>query len=129
MRATLIKTDGPWLEATVDTEFGTFFAMDCITCDEHAVPAPNKEFEAELTATILSEPAWDEIFNSNPEKLIGLVQRTGWQYFGYGRIDSIRPTVTDCGILKVEGAISTNDERVIGSHVRVPIDRLELNKI
>lgn len=129
MRAKLIKTDGPWLEATVETEHGSFVAMDCISCDENAVPAPGEEFEAEVTATILSEPTWDEVFIGNPEKVVGLVRQAGWQYIGYGRIESIRPTLIDCGILKIRGAIRTNDDRVIGLFVRVPIDRLELNRI
>jgi hypothetical protein len=129
MHAKLVKTDGPWLEATVDTEHGTFIAMDCISCDERAVPAPGEEFEAELDATILSEPTWDEVFGGNPEKAVGLVREAGWRYIGYGRVESIRPTLIDCSILKIRGAIPTNDDRVIGLYVRVPIDRLELYRI
>jgi hypothetical protein len=126
MRAKLIRTEGPWLEANIQTEFGVFTVMDCISCDEQAVPSSSEEFEAELAATVLAEQDWDTIFNGNPDRQKRLQQLSGWRYLGYGIVESVRPTVIDCGALKLDGPIQTNDDRVIGSYVCVIIDRLEL---
>lgn len=124
-RATLLKTQGPWLEAEIRLEGEVLTVMDDFSADEANAPAPGQEFEIELSALVDEGITWKSILAGNPEKLRKLEPLGGWSYRAYGEVISINPVVVDCGLLQVPAVFETKDPRVIGEYVAFPISRLD----
>ncbi|HEY3301401.1 MAG TPA: hypothetical protein VGJ90_11560 [Methylophilaceae bacterium] len=122
--ARFLSTDGPYLEAKIEVGGTTLCIMDEFSDDKRNIPKVGAEFEFEFSAYIDEGETWEFIFSGNPDKKIGIEQLIGWKYRAYGKIVSINPVVVDCGLLKVEGVIHTNDPRVIGEFVAFTISRL-----
>ena len=69
---------------------------------------------------------WDRATGENRARKRRLEPLDGWSYAGYGQIVSVAPVVIDFGLLQMEDANWTTDEGLVGSYVRIPIDRLEI---
>ena len=65
----------------------------------------------------------------NPKQEKGLTPIRSWAYTGYGQIVSLMPTVIDFGLLRMEDPNWLTDPELIGKHVSVPIDRLEVEVV
>ena len=125
MRVKLIKTEGPWLAATVQYGERQLCVMDEFTVDERFAPKPEEAFDVELSALIDEQPTWEEMFAGNPNKTKGIEHLSGWSYRAFGRIVSIHPVIVDCGILSVPDVLHTNDSRVVGEFIAFTISRLD----
>ncbi|QIF01783.1 hypothetical protein [Roseimicrobium sp. ORNL1] len=126
MKATLIKTDGPWLEAEIAIGTERFIVMDVFSPDDRPARPAGSEFYIELSVGMLNEEeSWEFFFASNPEQKKCLEHLDGWRYRAYGEILSINPAVVDCGLLQVEDVFDFRDSRVIGEFVSFTIDRLD----
>lgn len=124
MRARFISTEGPYLEAHIEVDGVRLCVMDEFSISEKNIFTPGTEFGFEFTFLLDDEESWESIFSSNLDSTIGLRQISGWKYRAYGKIISINPVVIDCGLLKVEDVINTNDPKVIGELVAFTISRL-----
>ena len=118
-RAQLISTEGEYLEACIEIEGIRLQVMDAFSpCDE------NSEINLEFDAMLSEDESWEDIFAGNTEGRIGLEHISGWRYRAFGRIVSIHPVITDCGLLDIQNVIDTNDPRVVGEHIGFTISRL-----
>lgn len=70
---------------------------------------------------------WEDACLGNPGRKKSLAPVREWSYIGYGQVVSIMPVVIDFGVLKMEDANWTNDNRLVGRFVQVKIDRLEIS--
>jgi len=70
---------------------------------------------------------WDVACTGNASRKKLLAPINDWSYVGYGQVVSIMPVVIDFGLLKMEDANWTNDNRLVGRFVQVKIDRLEIS--
>jgi hypothetical protein len=84
----------------------------------------------DATFTYLTDEGftWSAAAAGNKAKRLILDPVKGWRYVGYGRVVQIMPVVIDFGLLAMEDANWTNDEKLIGRFVRVSIDRLTLTR-
>jgi len=71
---------------------------------------------------------WEEAIRGNPSRRRGLEPLRGWAYAGFGQIVQVMPVVIDFGLMRMEDANWSSDERLVGRYVRVPIDRLEISR-
>jgi hypothetical protein len=71
-------------------------------------------------------PNWSDAIRANRSKRRRLERVGGWSYTGYGQIISVMPVVIDFGLLCMEDPHWTTDEELVGSYVKVAIDRLEI---
>lgn len=69
---------------------------------------------------------WPQAVRGNPSRRRQLEHVRGWSYVGFGRVLSVMPVVIDYGLVTMEDPNWTTDETLVGSFVRVQIDRLEL---
>ena len=125
MRVKLIKTEGPWLAATVQHGERQLCVMDEFTIDARFAPKPNEDFEVELSALTDERTSWEAMFAGNPNNTKDIEPVSGWSYRAFGQIVSIHPVVVDCGILSVPDVLHTNDSRVVGEYVAFTISRLD----
>jgi len=100
----------------------------CDAVSSAARPCPPGVLE-DVRFTYISEEGftWEAAIGGNPSRHVRLEPVRGWAYVGYGKIVSIMPVVIDFGLLRMEDATWSTDERLVGRHVRIPIDRLELH--
>lgn len=125
MRVKLIKTDGPWLMATIQHGERQLCVMDEFSFSDISAPNPGEEFDVELSANPDEDESWEELFRGNPEKRKDLDAIEGWSYRAFGEIVSIHPVVVDCGIIAIDNVIDTNDPRVIGEYIAFMVTRLD----
>jgi hypothetical protein len=127
MIAEFIKSSGPYLEATIKVGDKYLVVMDEFS---ESVRVNGCKFNVEIYPGLVDERmSWDAIFNSNPNKIKELQLIQGWEYQAFGQICSIKPTIVDCGLLKLEAPICTNDTRVIGEWISFIITRLDASEI
>ena len=124
VRAKLISTEGPYLEAVIEVEGRRFCVMDEFSVAASA-PKPGQEFELEFGQCLDDEEEWETIFSGNPEGHIKLEQIQGWRYRAFGKIIGVDPVVVDCGIFRVEDVVYSSDPRLIGEPVAFVISRLD----
>mgnify|MGYP001378586007 CR=1 FL=1 len=72
--------------------------------------------------------SWDQAARGNPAGRKRLDPGRGWAYTGYGQVVSVMPVTIDFGLLVMEDANWSTDERLVGRFVRVAIDRLEIRR-
>ena len=72
--------------------------------------------------------SWDAAAGGNRARRRLIEPVRDWRYVGYGRVVQIMPVVVDFGLLTMEDANWTNDERLVGRFVRIPIDRLSITR-
>lgn len=69
---------------------------------------------------------WDTIFSKNQDKELKLIQKSDWEYEGYGKILDINPIVIDFGEFELNTGNWTNDQKIIGEFVYWEIERLDI---
>ncbi|MCG7564617.1 hypothetical protein [Pseudoalteromonas sp. McH1-42] len=124
MEAIFISTNGTYLEATLEIEGKQYCVMDELTLDIENLPKIGESFAFEFSNSLDEDESWESIFQSNPEKKKCIEQVSGWRYRAFGQIISINPVIVDCGILKEEDIIHTNDPSVVGEFISFTISRL-----
>ena len=72
--------------------------------------------------------SWAEAVRGNPAKKRTLEPLGRWSYVGYGQVMSIMPVVIDFGLVVMEDANWTTDEKLVAKFVRIAIDRLEITR-
>ena len=92
-------------------------------------PCPPGTLE-DVRFTYVSEEGftWETAIRRNPSRRVLLEPVRQWAYVGYGKILSVMPVMIDFGLLRMEDATWATDEHLVGRHVRIPIDRLELHR-
>ena len=120
--ATFIATDGDYLEAVIEVGGQRLHVMDEFGGAEMAA---GTQFQAELWPVASESDDWDAIFRANPGREKRLLRLDGWRYLALGQVISVDPVVCDCGLLQVEDAFHTRDERCVGAHVGVTLARLD----
>jgi hypothetical protein len=113
------------LQATIEIEGKQFIAMDCFGYTCRVKEGEILDVELEIGLDDRSE-TWEDIFNGNPAKERKLVQVKDWSYKAYGKIIDLNPVVVDCGVVKFEDVIQTNDRRCVGEYISFSIDRLDI---
>ena len=124
MKAKLISTEGPYLEAVLEIEGTKIHVMDEFSLDIESSPKIGDEFDFEFSNMADEDESWESIFSGNPERKIGVEQISGWKYRCFGKIISVDPVVVDCGLFKEEEVVSTHDEKVVGEYIAFTISRL-----
>ncbi|MEG2034009.1 MAG: hypothetical protein RR376_25435 [Janthinobacterium sp.] len=120
--ATFIASDGAYLEAVIEVDGQRLHVMDEFG---GAQMAAGTRFQAELWPVASESDDWDAIFRANPGREKRLLRLDGWRYLALGQVISVDPVVCDCGLLQVEDAFHTRDERCVGAHVGVTLARLD----
>ena len=120
--ATFIATDGEYLEAVIEVDGQRLHVMD-----EFGGPqmAAGTQFQAGLRPMPGEADDCDAIFGANPGREKRLQRLDGWRYLALGVVVSVDPVVCDCGLLRVEDAFRTRDERCVGAYVGVTLARLD----
>ncbi len=124
VRAKLISTEGPYLEARIEVDGVVFTVMDEFSVSAQTTPKPGEAFDYEFSAELLDDEEWVQIFSGNPEGKVGLVPLGGWRYRAYGKVISVNPVIVDCDLLEVEGVVSSHDPALVGENVAFTISRL-----
>jgi hypothetical protein len=70
--------------------------------------------------------AWSDAILGNPGRRTDLCPVRGWGYVGYGQIMQVMPVVVNFGLLTMEDANWSTDEKLVGRYVKVSIDRLDI---
>lgn len=120
--AIFIASDGAYLEAVIEVDGQRLHVMDEFG---GAQMAAGTRFQAELWPVASESDDWDAIFRANPGREKRLLRLDGWRYLALGQVISVDPVVCDCGLLQVEDAFHTRDERCVGAHVGVTLARLD----
>lgn len=124
VRAKLISSDGPYLQARIEVDGVVFTVMDEFGVCAKTVPEVGEEFDYEFSAELLEDEEWERIFSGNPDGKVGLEPLGGWRYKAYGKVVGINPVVVDCGLLQIEDVVSSHDPALIGEKVAFTISRL-----
>lgn len=99
-------------------------------CDALSEPAercePGMLENVEFSYMAAEGFAWDQAARGNPSRKMALEHVRRWSYVGYGQVVQVMPVVVDFGALKMTDANWSTDEGLVGTFVRVPIDRLEI---
>ena len=120
--ATFLASDGDYLEAVIEVDGQRLHVMDEFGGGQLAT---GTQVRLELSAMPSEMDDWDAIFRANPGREQGLLRLDGWRYLALGQVISVDPVVCDCGLLQVEDAFHTRDERCVGAHVGVTLARLD----
>jgi hypothetical protein len=124
IRAKLLSTAGPYLEAKIEVNGQTLVVMDEFSVDADESPKIGSYVDLDFTFEIDHQESWESIFSGNSDQKVGVDPIEGWSYRAFGQVLSISPVVVDCGLFKVEGIVATHDMRVVGSFVAFTILRL-----
>lgn len=124
IRAKLISTEGPYLEAIIEVQGQLLCVMDEFSVSAATSPKFGEEIEFEFSPLLDENEEWDAIFCGNPNNRMGLEQLSGWRYLAFGKIVSVNPVVVDCGLFQVEGIVSSSDPSLIGEPVAFTVTRL-----
>ena len=122
MRATLLRTQGDYLEAVIEIDGEQLVVMDNF---EGSRCSEGTSIDIDLQPVIIDPGDWDTVFGANPGRSKGLLHLTGWSYIALGQILSVDPVTCDCGLLSIVDAIRTHDARCVGAYVGIKIDRLD----
>lgn len=124
VRATLIATDGPYLEACLEVQGQRFIVMDEFSVSAETMPQVGDSFDFEFSAELDENQSWAQIFSPGHPQRQGLEHLAGWRYQAYGRVVSVAPVVVDCAVLQVEDVVRSSDPALIGEYVTFTITRL-----
>lgn len=127
MEVRLESTDGPGRQAEVWIDGSLLVVMDEYTRPgERAAPGPLPD--AKFVYMTEEAFSWAEAIAGNRSERRLLEPVRSWRYAGFGRVVQIMPVVIDFGLMCMEDANWTNDEKLVGRFVCVPIDRLSLTR-
>lgn len=126
----LIRTAGQGLDAEIEYDGTVYTVMDGWSIYGEPSPAPSETIRFDFLAglTAMNE-TWDDIFQGNPSKMIGIHHISHWKYKAYGKVVSVNPVVIDCGVVQAEDVFRTHDERCIGEYVGFTIEMLGIMRI
>lgn len=124
MRARLLSTNGPYLEAIVCVEGRELCLMDEFSVSGATAPAIGDEFDLELISFLDDNETWEEMFSGNPDQKLDLEPLGGWRYRAYGPVIRIAPVIVDCGLAQIEGPVQSNDPRLVGEYLAFSVARL-----
>lgn len=124
VRARLISTEGPYLEAVIETCGQQLHVMDEFSVCEDTCPKIGEEFDFEFYPFIGDGQEWEAIFTGNSSGHSGLEHLGGWRYRAFGKVIGVNPVVVDCGLFTVEDVVSSSDPRLVGESVAFTISRL-----
>ena len=124
MKAIFIKSEGDYLQATIEIDGVELYTMDefggknCTTGDK---------VEIDISAGLVDEDEeWESMFSGNPEHKKTIEHLEGWSYRVFGEVTEITPEVmVDAGGIKFEAPIVTHDPKVVGEYVAFTINRLD----
>ncbi|MCC7680326.1 hypothetical protein [Janthinobacterium sp. FW305-128] len=120
--ATFIATEGEYLEAVIEVGGQRLHVMDEFGGGQLAA---GTQVQLELWPMASEIDDWDSIFRANSGREKRLVRLDGWRYLALGVVTQVDPVVCDCGLLQVEDAFHTRDERCVGAYVGVTLARLD----
>lgn len=120
--AIFVASDGDYLEAVIEVDGQRLHVMDEFGGGQLAA---GTRFQAELWPVAGESDDWDAIFHANPGREKRLQRLDGWRYLALGQVISVDPVVCDCGLLRVEDAFHTRDERCVGAYVGVTLARFD----
>ena len=66
MKAKLVNTQGPYLEASIEIDGKTYCLMDEITIDADSGPKEGEIFEIEFCNLLDEDESWEQIFSLFP---------------------------------------------------------------
>lgn len=127
MEVRLESTGGPGRQAEVWVGPALLAVMDDYTRPGERT-APGLLPDARFIYMTEEAFSWDDAIAANRSERQLLEPAGSWRYAGYGRVVQIMPVVIDFGLMCMEDANWTNDEKLVGKFVRVPIDRLSLTR-
>ncbi|SFC11787.1 hypothetical protein [Pseudoalteromonas denitrificans] len=124
MEAIFIKSEGEYLQATIEIDGVELHAMDDFGGENCTA---GEKIEIDISAGLFYEDEeWESIFSGNLEQKMGIEHLIGWSYRVYGRVIDITPEViVDAGAIKLEVPIDTHDPKVVGEFVAFTITRLD----
>lgn len=124
--ASLLKTQGAFLEATIQVGELELRVMDEFSPDDDRAYQTGQLLNVEFVAQLDDDEdeSWEVMFSGNPAGRIGLEHLGGWRYRAFGRVVSVSPVVTDCGLLLIDGPVESNDPALVGEFVAFTIARL-----
>jgi hypothetical protein len=124
VRAKLISTEGPYLEAVIEVSGQLLHVMDEFSVSAETAPRVGEIFDFEFSPYIDEDESWEDIFSGNPEHRQGLENVTGWRYKAFGLVTQNNPVIVDCGLFQVEDVVNSSDHRIVGEWVAFTITRL-----
>jgi hypothetical protein len=124
VRAKLISTEGPYLEAVIEVQGQRLCVMDEFSVSAASCPNVGEDIEFEFSPCLDENEEWEAIFSGNPEGRMGLEQIQGWRYRAFGKVIGVNPVVVDCGLFRVEGVVNSIDPKLIGESVAFIVSRL-----
>jgi len=89
--------------------------------------APGELEGVKFAYTSIDHVPWDQALRGNPSRKRQLEAVRKWSYTGYGKVISIMPVTIDFGLMTMEDANWSHDDKLIGKFVKVQIDRLEIS--
>ena len=102
-----------------------------IVCDNISTPEQRRQpgviENVKFSYPSLEGFEWRQAIGDNPSNKVRLERVSGWSYVGFGRVLSIMPVTIDFGMIQLEDPNWSDDERLAGKYVKVPIDRLDLS--
>ena len=124
VRARLISTEGPYLEAVIEACGQRIHVMDEFSVCADTSPNIGEEFDFEFSAFLAEDEKWEDIFSGNPTHRIGLEPLGGWRYRAFGKVISVNPIIVDCGLFTIEDVVISSDPKLVGESVTFIISRL-----
>ncbi len=122
--ATLISTQGPYLEALLEIDGVRYCVLDEFSVCADTAPKTGDTFEFRFCAELAGDESWDAQFSGNPDQRIGLQSLGGWAYRAFGKVLSVSPVIVECGVLQVEDVVCSNDPALIGEYLSFTLTRL-----
>lgn len=126
MNALFKKTEGDYLEATLEIDGVEIIAMDEFGGNRYKA---GEEIAVRLSVGLHYEnEEWESMFLGNPDSKKELEHQSGWRYRAYGIVISINPEViVDVGIAHLSAPVDTTDPRMVGESIAFTIERLDAN--
>ncbi len=125
MKVRMEATEGLGRLAEVLVDGNTLFVCDGISPADKRTP-PGVLESIRFGYNTEGGIAWDAATAGNVDRKLALEHLRDWSYTGFGRVVQIMPVVIDFGLLQMEDSTWTNDERLVGQFVEIPIDKLEI---
>ena len=103
-----------------------------VVMDEYSQPgeqlSPGPLEDVKFTYLTEEGFSWEQAIAANRAERRIIEPVRGWRYEGFGRVVQIMPVAIDFGLVRMEDANWTTDEKLVGRFVRIPIDRLSITR-
>ena len=126
VKAKLLSSEGPYLEAVVEVQGQRLCVMDALDEGPGVAPQAGEVFDLVFGELLDDDDeTWEQMFAANPEGRQCLVPLGGWRYRAYGRVVGVQPVLVDCGVLQVEDVVHSQDPVLVGATLAFTIARLD----